>query len=108
VKKLIVTTAVAAIVGGVAAVPQSANAQTMAPWVCRAASSSEKPNAMMGSTGLTCKQVDMAKVKAAMAKMKAAMAKMGPSAPGMTDLKAGMDSMSSLYGSPAVEKGGNG
>jgi hypothetical protein len=78
------------------------DAMSMAPMVCRAAKSDEKPNAMMGSSGMMCKKVDMAKVKAAMDKMHATMAKMeGGTADqkaAAKDLSGAMASFQTLYG----------
>ena len=75
-----------------------------APWVCHEAKSGDTSNATMGSTGLVCKKVDMAKVHAAMDKVHAAMTKMQGGA--MTadqkaaakDLSTGMASFQTLYG----------
>jgi hypothetical protein len=65
--KLILTAAIIASVG----FPTIALAQSMMPAasagsvVCRPAKGGETPNAMMGTSGLTCHKVDVAKVMAA-------------------------------------------
>jgi hypothetical protein len=105
-KKLLVMSAIGASI----LVPAIASAQT-APtgnaWVCRAATASEKPNATLGSTGLTCRAIDTAKMNAAWTKMRSAMGKMNASDPAMSDVKSAMTDMESLL-MPVIERGGNG
>jgi len=40
-------------------------------YLCHTSAASEKPDSMMGSTGLTCAKIDVVKMKAAMTKVRA-------------------------------------
>jgi hypothetical protein len=64
--KLILTAAIIASVGfPTIALAQSMPAASTGSVVCRPAKTGETPNAMMGTAGLTCRQLDVAKVMAA-------------------------------------------
>jgi hypothetical protein len=101
----------AAALAAMAAVPSVASAaDTMmsstatAPYVCREAKSGDTSNATMGSTGLVCRKVDMAKVQAAMDKMHAAMTKMQSGSmtadqkAAASDFNSAMANWTTLYG----------
>jgi N-acetylglutamate synthase/N-acetylornithine aminotransferase len=72
VKKLFVTAAIAAAIALPSIATAADDSAMMATMVCRPPTTSEKANAMMGSTGLVCRKLDMVKVHAAMDKMMAA------------------------------------
>jgi hypothetical protein len=104
VKKILFAVAMAAAIVAPSAAFAADDAMSMAPMICRPVKSGETANATMGSAGMMCRKVDMAKVKAAMTKMHSAMSAMEGST--MTadqkkahaDLSSAMASMSTLYG----------
>jgi len=71
--KSIVTTAAIAVAMAMPSVLLAADDGAMAKpmYMCHVSATSEKPDSMMGSTGLTCAKVDVVKMKAALAKVRA-------------------------------------
>jgi hypothetical protein len=103
-KRLILTAAIVAAVGA----PSIALAQTstdVGAMVCRAAKPLETSNALMGTTKLACRPIDMAKVQAAQKSMMGMMPKTLTDAQ-MKEMKADQDTFNLEFQLPVIPGGG--
>ena len=101
-KKLILTAAIIASVSfPTIALAQSMPAVSAGSVVCRPAKAGETPNAMMGTSGLTCKKINVAKVMAA-EKTLMGMMKPNMSAMEMSHMKAASMAMNDELMLPAI------